>query len=179
MTKGAKWKTLLVTLISCLLITAIFYPITIPVDMVMEGVELRQDGTSSPVTLRIQGDFDWRIFGSDQMDLNVYPEGSQLTNFAVVWVTDALKTGLKSSNAGGNGFTMIGEFQPTPIMAKTELVFLYPTKVDEKDMSENMLSWDKENGSCFVVPAQDKESALRLLKQYAPEAYDIFASSAS
>lgn len=179
MKKGSKWKALLVALISCLLLTAIVYPITLPVNQEMEGVELRQDGTSSPVTLRIQGELDWRIFGSDQMSLDVQPEGSQLKDFTVLWATDVLKEGISTSNSGGEGFTMLGEFRPTPIMAKTELVFLYPVKVDETDMSKNMLSWDKENGSCLVVPAKDKESALRLLQKYAPEAYDVFANGAS
>lgn len=160
-------------LVSCFFLTAIFYPIDLPVDMEMEGVELRQDGTTSLVKLRITGQYQWHIFGSDQMSIQVHPEGSLLEDFTVGWSPASLEEGLSSSNAGGGGFTMLGEFRPTPIMAKAELVFLFPSKVDEKDLSKNMISWD-EQGRCLVAPASDREHALAILKKHAPEYYEFF-----
>lgn len=166
MKKGGKWKALLLALISCLLITVVFYPITFPVDERVEGVLLSQaDQTAEPVQVSMQGQCQWKLFGEDTINVTLKTEGATNLELRLANSSEGIT---QYTDANGQSYEIRGKVHYLPFQDPGALMVLYPKTADGEQAT-----------SCLVLPATDRENALEILKKLAPEAYDSFANGAS
>ena len=165
MTKGAKWKTLLVTIISCLLITAIFYPITIPVDEELNGIMISGSDKKvvEPVQVKISGQCDWKLFGKDAVMLSLQTKGDEKLNLFLSLLPEG---SCQYTDADGKRYEIRGNLNYLPFQDLGEVMIQPITPEDGTSF-------------CLVVPASDRDSALEIIKKLAPEQYDSFVKSAS
>lgn len=172
MKKGNHLKTLLYTLIAVLLLTAAMNPIQLPVDEVLQGVELSlSDPTQAkPVTLSLKGDYGWKIFGEDELDLRLEMTELPQTRLEFYAGSSTLKIGVVLPPYESNlplTYTLYGDLCFTPFETRKELILLCTPKEGTRT---------DEGGRYFVFPADDRESALALLQRYDKESYTRFAA---
>lgn len=169
-------KILLSFLVSSLIIILVMYPIVLPVEESLEGVELSlaDENYLLPVKVKLSGEYEWKLFGEDRLALWLQTEGNLNTELILGFAVSDLQQGVSYGKVGLDGaqvssYMLWGNLRYSPVEKREELVILYPIGATQ---------WTKETGRCLVFPATDRASALRILEKYDREAYAAFAGEA-
>lgn len=156
-------KTLLVTLLMCLVLSAAFYPFRFPVQERIEGVLVSSvdESLCEPVTLTMEGSYSFRLLGTDELSCSYFSVSGAVTQdyLECIGSEGSSRTNMQLLAAAASGETtqISGLVRYSHLNAQAELCF--PPVAGEETQR-------------LVFPATSREDALRLLALYDADFYE-------